>query len=135
MYFFDVGVARYLAGLPLVEFKSKDIGDAMEHWIMHEIKTWIDANALDIDLHYWRTTTGVEVDFVVGNSVAIEVKAKSDIHNDDCKGLLAISEEGIDHLYVVCLEEKVRKHGQVSILPWQDFLKRLWTGQIIEVPA
>ena len=65
MYFFDVGVTRYLAGLPLVEFKSKDIGDAMEHWIMHEIKTWIDANALDIDLHYWRTTTGVEVDFIV----------------------------------------------------------------------
>ncbi|MCX6109893.1 MAG: AAA family ATPase [Proteobacteria bacterium] len=133
MYFFDVGVARYLAGLPLVEFKSKDIGDAMEHWIMHEIKTWIDANALDIDLHYWRTTTGVEVDFIVDNSVAIEVKAKGEIRSDDCKGLLAISEEGIDHLYVVCLEEKARKHGKVLILPWQDFLKRLWAGEIIKV--
>ncbi|MCX6131307.1 MAG: AAA family ATPase [Proteobacteria bacterium] len=132
MYFFDLGVARYLAGLPLVEFKSKDIGDAMEHWIMHEIKTWIDSNALDIDLHYWRTTTGIEVDFVLGNQVAIEVKAKNQVHDDDCKGLLAISEEGIDALYLVCLESKARKHGKILILPWQDFLKKLWAAEIID---
>jgi predicted AAA+ superfamily ATPase len=129
-YFFDIGVARYLAGLPLVEFKSKDIGDAMEHWIMHELKTWIDANALDMPLHYWRTTTGIEVDFVLGNRVAIEVKAKSQIHDQDCKGLLAIEEEGISLLYLVCLETKARKHGHILILPWQDFLKKLWAGEI-----
>lgn len=132
IYFFDIGVARYLAGLPLVEFKSTDIGEAMEHWIMHEIKTWIDANALEIPFNYWRTTTGIEVDFVLDNRVAIEVKAKSQIHHDDCKGLLAIAEEGIKSLYLVCLETTARQHGPVLILPWQDFLKKLWKGEIID---
>jgi predicted AAA+ superfamily ATPase len=135
MYFFDIGVARYLAGLPLVEFKSKDIGDAMEHWIMHEIKTYLDAHASDVDLNYWRTTTGIEVDFVLDNHVAIEVKAKHKIQDDDCKGLLAIAEEGITQLYIVCLEAQARKHGKILIVPWQDFLRKLWSGEIVALSS
>lgn len=133
MYFFDLGVARYLAGFGPVELKSKDIGDSMEHWIMHELKTWRDYNAYDADLNYWRTSTGIEVDFVIDNRVAVEVKAKSQIREDDCKGLQAIAEEGIEELYLVCLEEKARKHGNILILPWRDFIEKLWSGKLIRI--
>jgi len=131
MYFFDVGVARSVAGLPLVEPKSRDFGDAMEHWLMHEIKSYLDYHDADIELNYWRTSTGFEVDFVIGNRVAVEVKAKNRIGDDDCKGLLAIAEEGIDDLYLVSLESMARRHGKILILPWQDFLTKLWAGMII----
>ena len=46
------------------------------------------------DITYWRTKTGLEVDFILGQAeVAIEVKISKNIEKKDVRGLVAFMEE------------------------------------------
>lgn len=124
-YFFDVGVARYLQHQHTLAVKSPEFGSALEHYIAHEIKSWVDLSGTGT-LHYWRTTSGYEVDFIVNESIAIEVKAKDTISSKDLKGLLALKEESnLDDYIVVSLETVAREVDGVRILPWQVFLSEV----------
>ena len=131
MYFFDFGVARYMAGLPAVEPKTKDYGEALEHLVLHELKTWLDFHLDDRQITFWRTITGIEVDFVIDSSTGIEVKAKQHISDQDLKGLRALSEEGVTKLYLISLESESRTHQGIEILTFKDFVVKLWKGQVL----
>jgi predicted AAA+ superfamily ATPase len=130
-YLFDVGVARAIQKLPPLVPKSTDFGDALEHFIFHELKTYIDARQPGCDLHYWRSTSQFEVDFILGEHTAIEVKATRSVSTRDLKGLTALAEEGVmKHLLLVCQEPTPRKIGKILVLPWSEFLERLWSDAV-----
>ena len=83
---------------------------------------------------YWRSRSQLEVDFVVGDTVAIEAKAKSRVSARDYKGLLALAEEiPLRRKLVVCHEPRRRRddHG-VEIVPVRQFLSGLWADAIVE---
>jgi uncharacterized protein len=125
-YFFDIGVARFLQGRRGLKMRSPEFGEAFEAYIHHEIRTYCDYKG-GCDLGYWRATSGFEVDFVVNGKTAIEVKGKANITKKDCKGLTAIREEELLKNYIlVSLEDTPRKDGDISILPWKDFITNLW---------
>ncbi|WDN88952.1 hypothetical protein BuS5_01920 [Desulfosarcina sp. BuS5] len=125
-YFFDIGVARFLQGRRGLAMRSPEFGEAFEAYIHHEIKTWCDFKG-GSDLSYWRSTSGFEVDFVINGKTAIEVKGKVNTTKKDRKGLTAIKEEALLKNYIlVTLEETPRKDGDISILPWKDFIANLW---------
>ncbi len=125
-YFFDVGVARALQGRGPVDEKSADLGEAFEAFLFHELRSWIDYRG-DGDLAYWRTTSGFEVDFILNESAAIEVKSTRNAGAHDFKGLRAIREEtGIRRCYLVCFEPRPRIAEGIEVLPWREFLDRLW---------
>ncbi len=129
-YFFDIGVARALQGREPVTERAPDFGDAFEAWLFHELRTWIDYRG-DGTLHYWRTTSGFEVDFILDEAIAIEAKATRRVTGRDLKGLRALSEEAsMKRSIVVSLEARPRRVEQIEILPWRDFLRRLWDGQL-----
>ena len=131
-YLFDVGVARAIQKLPPLVAKSTDFGDALEHFIFHELKTYIDTRQPGLDLHYWRSTSQFEVDFVLGNHTAVEVKATRSVSTRDLKGLTALAEEGMmKHLVLVCQEPTPRKIGAILVLPWHEFLERLWSDGFV----
>jgi predicted nuclease of restriction endonuclease-like (RecB) superfamily len=60
---------------------------------------------------------------------AIEIKAKENVSDRDLRGLRAWQEERLLKRYVVVSLERVppRVEG-IEMLPWQDFLGRLWEG-------
>jgi predicted AAA+ superfamily ATPase len=89
---------------------------------------------LDYDINFWRTKTGLEVDFVIaGGEAAIEVKGTSRVDFRDLKGLSAFVEEfSPKHAIVVCTEEQERVIGPIRVMPWTTFLKRLWDGSLIK---
>jgi predicted AAA+ superfamily ATPase len=127
-YLFDTGVTRELLRLPPIAPRSKEFGDAFEHFVFHELSTYIDARKPDLELSYWRSTSQFEVDFILGDSTAIEVKATASVAARDLKGLEALAEEGLmRHLVLVCQEKRPRKIGNVQVLPWSEFLRRLWS--------
>ena len=80
-------------------------------------------------LAYWRSTSGFEVDFILNDRAAIEVKAKATLGGRDLKGLKALREEELlrDHL-VVGLFDRPRIQDGIQVLPWREFLHRLWDG-------
>ena len=130
-FFFDIGVARFLQGRRGLEMRSPEFGEAFEAYIYHEIKAYCDYRG-GCDLRYWRSTSGFEVDFVINEKTAIEVKGKANITRRDFKGLTAISEEERQENYiVVSLEDTPRKEGDVRVLPWKDFITRLWQDAFI----
>lgn len=132
-YLFDVGIARALQKLPPLVPRSQDMGDALEHFLFHELKTWIDARKTNMELHYWRSTSQFEVDFILGDHTAIEVKATSSVSSRDLKGLKALAEEGcMKRLILVCQEKTPRKIGDILVLPIQEFLGQLWSDAFVE---
>ena len=88
---------------------------------------------LNYDVNFWRTKSGLEVDFILGRGeVAIEVKGASRVDNTDLRPLKTfIREYSPARAFVVCNEGAARLHGDIRILPWRDFLKMLWNGEVM----
>lgn len=124
-FLFDVGITRMLQNRTKLKERSPEFGDAFEHFIFHELKTFVDTKKGE--LNFWRSTSGFEVDFILNGETAIEVKGKETIGGDDLKGLRALQEEKACKNYIiVCNEKKPRKVDGVKILPWRLFLDELW---------
>ena len=90
---------------------------------------------LDFPIRFWRTKSGLECDFVLGRDgeVAIEVKGTDNVRSRDLKGLTAYMDEHRPRLaIVVCNETAPRQTATgIRLLPWQDFLARLWDKEVI----
>jgi hypothetical protein len=70
------------------------------------------------------------VDFIIGDHTAVEVKASQNIDRRDIKPLLALAEERKLRRYLcVSLERRARRLGEVTVLPWNEFLDALWAGE------
>jgi predicted AAA+ superfamily ATPase len=125
-YFFDPGISKHLAGIGQIDFKSPYFGIAFEHLIFRELRSALDYGLAET-LHYWRSTSGFEVDFLLNENLSIEVKGKSVIRGDELKGLRALREENKSiKCLVVALVERAQLVDGIEILPWQEFLGRLW---------
>lgn len=136
-YLFDVGVANYLANKTINLLKGVEAGKSFEHFILMELMAYKNINDKRFDITYWRTKTGLEVDFILGNaSVAIEVKISACVQRSELKGLLAFCEEHpLVKPIVVSQDAESRKlftdaGTEIEILPWKIFLERLWAGEI-----
>jgi len=131
-YLFDPGIARALRRFPPVTSGSAEYGEFFEHYLFHELKSWIDYSAPRSRLAYWRSTSGYEVDFVFDEQVAIEAKASENVGERHLRGLRALREEGIFRRFIlVCRESRPRLVDGIEILPLQQFLDALWAGEIM----
>lgn len=137
-YLFDVGVVNGLTKRKIAELKGAQAGAMLEHYIFMELIAYRGLNDLDFNLNYWRTQTGHEVDFILGDAeIAIEVKINDNIHKSDLHGMLAFHEYARPKKsIVVCNTPRARKlalteHLQVDVLPWEIFLKELWANELI----
>lgn len=125
-YFFDTGVVRQLQGRGALSEGTPEFGAAFETFFMHELTAYSDYKH-SVQLSFWRSTSGYEVDFIIDDHTAIEVKAKAVITPDDLRSLEAIAEEHrFKSLICVCLEKRPRKIGKIEIVPYQEFLGKLW---------
>ena len=133
-YLFDVGVTRKLQGLSAIEEGTSEFGRYFENYIATEIRSWLDYSGLDKEgLSYWHALSGQEVDFIIKEKIAIEVKATKRVSPRDLKGLQALMEEGLIEKYIlVCRTDypELLDNG-ILILPYKEFLSDLWSGKII----
>jgi predicted AAA+ superfamily ATPase len=127
-YFFDVGLVGHLQGRKPTP-RTREYGEAFETFIMQELVAYRDYRSGDA-VSYWRSTSGFEVDFILGDHTAVEVKAKENVSGDDLKSLRAIAEENRLKRYLcVSLEPRTRRVDGITILPYREFLGKLWDGQ------
>ena len=127
-YLFDVGLAGHLQGRKPAP-KTREYGEAFETFIMQELVANRDYRSGDA-VSYWRSTSGYEVDFILGDHTAIEVKAKENVSPNDLRSLRAIAEENkLKRCLCVSLEPRTRRAGGITILPYRDFLNQLWAGE------
>lgn len=131
-YFFDVGVAGALARRGQVELGSPAFGKAFEHVILQELRAYLSYRNLDLDLCYWRSTTQQEVDAVVGTELAIEIKGTERIGERAARGLQALREEKLIRSYLVVSRDPIpRTFDGIRAVPWQQFLRELWSDALL----
>ncbi len=132
-YLFDVGVAGVLAKRYIEDDRGMIFGKAFEHFIFTELTAHASYSALYYDVHFWRTKSGLEVDFVLGNGeVAIEAKGTSRVDNKVLRPMHAFIDEFAPRkAIVVCNETAERVVGPIRIMPWKVFLQYLWAGDVI----
>ena len=109
-------------------------GKAFEHWVAMELRAHSHYSGLHYPLAYWRTTSGYEVDFILGDAdVAIEVKSTELANERHWRGLKAFSEEyPVKRRIIISRDPSPRRVGDVEILPWKEFMEQLWSGRIIQ---
>ena len=131
-YFFDVGVANLLRGIGALNRNSSEYGIAFEHFIAMELRSYLSYRRRRLELTYWRTQSGVEVDFLVGSAAAIEVKASARVSDRDLRGLRALADEGSTAARIlVSFDELDRRTGDgIRLLHWRTFLTALWTDAL-----
>jgi predicted AAA+ superfamily ATPase len=130
---FDVGVAGSITKRYIGQERGADFGKAFEHFLLMELLAHNSYYELDYDINFWRTKSGLEVDFVLGGGeIALEVKGASRIENRDLNPLNAfIDLYAPRKALVVCNEKEERVIGNVRIMPWRRFLNDLWNQKII----
>ncbi len=130
-YMFDVGVANALLKRSDVQPGSESYGRALEHLIFLELRSYLDYRRIDLPLCYWRSRSRLEVDFVVGDRIAIEVKAKARVTRRDLSGMRALAEDlALERKLVVCNETRRRREDDIEVLPIEEFLEDLWSGEV-----
>lgn len=132
-YYFDVGVANSLLKRGKIEMGSEAFGNSFEHFIYQELYAHSKYSDLNYLISFWRTSSQIEVDFVLGDhEVAVEVKGTNNIQTRHLKGLQSFSEEyTVKKLIIVSNDPLERKIGAVTVMPWKVFLTQLWAGEII----
>lgn len=132
-YFFDLGVVNALLNRFEVSPESELYGKALEHIVHSELRAYLSYSESAVPLSYWRSQSRLEVDFVLGDQVAIEVKASTSAHPRDERGLKALAEDiKLQRRLIVCRERLPRKTDSgIEVLPVEEFLSQLWEGEII----
>lgn len=127
-YFFDPGVASALQGR-LVTPRTPEFGPAFETYLLHELLSYRDY-AGGPEVSHWKSRSNLEVDFILGDHTAVEIKGKTSVVERDLRGLRALAEERrMKRLICVALEDRPRRVGGLQILPYGQFLDALWAGE------
>lgn len=131
-YLFDIGVAHALSNIAHLDRHSDLYGSAFEHFIGMELRACLGYSRSADEMQFWRSVNKQEVDYVIGDHTAIEVKSTRKISAKHLVGLKALQEEKIcKNYYLVSQDEiSVNKEG-IHCLPWPVFLRELWDGKII----
>jgi predicted AAA+ superfamily ATPase len=133
-YYFDIGVSNFLLKRGRIEQGSEAFGKAFEHFIYLELYAHSQYSDLNYPISYWRTASQLEVDFILGDhEVAIETKSTGMVNKRHLKGLKSFAEEyKVKKSILVSTDPYPRQIDNITLLPWHEFLKKLWGGGIIE---
>jgi len=130
-YFFDTGVAHTLAGTETLDRNSNLYGRALEQLVAMELRAYLHYRRLNHELHYWAISDKTEVDFVLPDLLALEVKATSKVTKRDLKGLLALDRvKKMPKKILVSLDPHAAIDQEVSIVPLNQFLTSLWKDEL-----
>jgi uncharacterized protein len=129
LFLFDAGVFRSLRPKGPLDRPEEIDGAALEGLVAQHLRAWLAYSGREASLFYWRTRSGVEVDFVVYGAAefcAVEVKNTDRIRREDLRGLETFAGD-YPKADVVMLYRGTRseRHGRIWVLPVETFLTGL----------
>ena len=128
-YFFDSGVFRTLRPKGPVDGGEGFEGPALEGLVAQHLRAWIAYGNRDAKIYYWRTRSGVEVDFIVYGDAgfwAVEVKNTPRVRPEDLGGLKSFAADypECEPLLLYRGRERLRIE-RIQCLPVDEFLRDL----------
>ena len=137
-YFFDCGVTRVLNQRLVFPPSQEELGPLLETLVINELRAYVSYRSLHYPLRYWASYGGAEVDILletVKGYVAIEVKASNVWQRRFHRPLKFVADHfgrSSTHCYGVYLGPRALLVDEVRIFPVQEFLKRLWDGELVQ---
>ncbi len=137
-FYFDTGVFRSLRPRGPLDRPHEIDGAALEGLVAQHLRAWLDWSDATATLHYWRTRSGSQVDFVVYGTPGIwgiDVMNADRIRPADLRGLRAFGDEYPEAERVLLYRgERRLLRGGALCLPVEDFLLRLNPGRGLADP-
>ena len=135
-YLFDTGVFRSLRPRGPLDIPEEMEGQALEGLVAQHLRGWLAYSQEKSDLYFWRTRSGVEVDFVVYGPPglwALEVKNTATIRPADLRSLKSFRDEYPESraIFLYRGRERILREG-ILCLPCGDFLIHLLPGKTID---
>ena len=135
-YLFDAGVYRSLRPRGLLDKPQEIDGSALEGLVAQHLKAWIAYGGEQFELYFWRTRSGVEVDFIVygeNGFWAIEVKNSSKVREEDLRPLRTFQKDFPECHPLLLYRgfERLSKHG-ILCLPCEEFLCQLFAERLLD---
>lgn len=128
-YFFDVGIFRALRPMGPLDSPQEAEGPSLETLCFQELSAINDYYNYEYNLYYWRTSNGVEVDFILYGPkglLAFEIKRSSRISKKDLNGLRLFANDYPEaKLYMLYGGSRQEYVNNISILPVEKALKEL----------
>lgn len=129
-YYFDCGVFRSLRPRGPLDRPEEIDGAALEGLVAQQLRAWIAYRGERELLAFWRTRSGLEVDFVVygqAGLVAIEVKNTGRVRQGDLRGLEAFGADYPQSLRLLLHRgrERLLLGSGVLCLPVEELLLSL----------
>ena len=128
-YYMDAGIFRSLRPKGPLDAPEEIAGASLEGLVAQQLRAWIAYGREDRQLCFWRTKSGVEVDFIIYGQdtfLAIEVKSSRRVSSKDVRPLKAFLEDYPQAR--ACLlyggQDRLLLEG-IQCLPCKDFLPRL----------
>ncbi len=128
-YFFDPGVANALTHQLAENLDPVTRGRRFEQFVVNQIRAALEYHRRDIELCFWRTHGGVEVDLVFARGAKIvaaaEIKSSARIAPTHASGLRAFLDR---YPKTQCFllfpgEREFLLNPAISAVPWDQFLK------------
>ncbi|MHB1949527.1 MAG: ATP-binding protein [Gammaproteobacteria bacterium] len=128
-YYFDAGVYQAIRPKGPLDAPEEIHGLTLETLVMQHLRAWLDYSKKDGELYFWRTKSGLEIDFIVYGEIgfyAIEVKNSQKIKPEDLRGLNEFQKD-YEHCECILLYrgKEILKKGNVLCMPVADFLLNL----------
>lgn len=131
-YLFDLGVFHSFLETKALNKHTDLFGRSLEHWIIQEVKAYVEYKQIMLKLGYWKSVNRQEVDLTIGEEVAVEIKATERASNKHLRGLKVLREENVfKYFYLVSFDSISTVIEDVHCLHCLEFLKRLWNNQIV----
>ncbi len=129
LYLFDCGVYRTLRPRSIGDSETEIQGAGLEGLVAQHLVAWRDYTKEKHEINFWRTRSGVEVDFVVFGSLgfwAIEVKNATTVRTEDLRGLRAFQQDYPEAMTILLYRgtDRLLKNN-VLCLPCDDFLRQV----------
>ena len=130
-YYFDVGIFRTLRPVGPLDSPQEAEGPGLETLCFQELSAINDYYNYDYNLYYWRTSNGVEVDFILYGPkglLAFEIKRSGRISKKDLNGLKSFANDYPEaKLYMLYGGSRQEYVDNIHILPVEKALKKLPT--------
>jgi uncharacterized protein len=128
-YFFDSGVFLSLRPQNYFDKESEMNGLALEGLVAQHLRAWINMQIKTYHLNFWRTSSKIEVDFILSGIdcfLALEVKNGSVVHPKDLKGLEVFKLDYPESLPVLLYRGKqIIKVKGILCYPIEEFLLQI----------
>lgn len=132
-YYFDIGVKNTLAGIKNIDPNSDLYGQAFEHFIILEIRAYLSYQRIKKNICYWRSKHGHEVDIIIEDELAVEIKSTKQVSDKHLKNLRYLAEEGIIKKYILVSQDPInRKIDNIEIMHWKNFIQMLYVNPMTD---